>query len=107
MADQIKDDGEGSFPPFMHDDLDEVNSVRFRVNELGEKHRPKLFDESLPDDIFNSSSDEESDSSEGEDIYSGGDEPIQSSGSSSSSVSDPLDSDEDRKVSIDDLDKSS
>ena len=33
MADQIKDDGEGSFPPFMHDALDEVNSVRFRVND--------------------------------------------------------------------------
>ena len=32
-ADQIKDDGEGSFPPFMHEELDEFNSVRFRVNE--------------------------------------------------------------------------
>ena len=89
---KIESDGIASFPPFMHEDLDEVNSVRFRINEMGEKHRARLYEESLPEDIVFSSSDEESDSSEGEGVYSLDDEPREPSVNSSSSVSDPLDS---------------
>ena len=88
------DGSEPPFPKFMLDSLDEFNSVRFVVNNMGEKKRPKpkvvdLNCPSLPS-ISSDESDEESDSSEEEfSVHlSGG--LRSNSDTSSSNMSDPL-----------------
>ena len=76
------------FPEFMHDRLDEINSVKFRVDENG-RRLVGLSEVCLPE--FESSTTEESDSSEGDFSYSdlsGSDR--RSHRSSRSFMSDPL-----------------
>ena len=91
-----------AFPPFLRDDLDELNSVRFRVNEkLMRKSRMQLHDISVPScPSLPSSSSEDSDSSDGDFQNSDG-EIFSASAGSASSMSDPLSSDDSNSDSDD------
>ena len=91
----------GSLPRFLQDPLDEVNSVRFRVNKNGERIQKKAQREEvapveMPSSESADSVTEESDSSL-EESYESSEENKKSAVESddSSNVSDPLSSDKD------------